>query len=49
MNSYWLESTSASAYPKLEADIQTEVCIVGAGIVGVTLAYLLHKQGIPFV
>ena len=49
MKSYWLESTSANAYPRLEADLQADVCIVGAGIVGVTLAYLLHKQGLNVV
>lgn len=45
MNSYWIESTSIKEYPKLENDIEADVCIVGAGIVGVTLAYLLNKQG----
>ena len=45
MNSYWIERTNIKEYPKLENDIEADVCIVGAGIVGVTLAYLLNKQG----
>lgn len=49
MSSYWLESTSTQLYPKLENDLETDVCIVGAGIVGVTLAYLLHKQGFRII
>lgn len=49
MNSYWLESTNTKDYSKLDNDIETEVSIVGAGMVGVTLAYLLHQQGIKFV
>lgn len=44
MNSYWIENTTAKNYPKLENDIKTDVCIIGAGLVGITLAYLLHKN-----
>lgn len=49
MNSYWIESTNIKEYSKLENDIDADVCIVGAGIVGVTLAYLLNKQGLKVV
>jgi glycine/D-amino acid oxidase-like deaminating enzyme/nitrite reductase/ring-hydroxylating ferredoxin subunit len=31
--------------PRLEADARTDVCIVGAGIAGMTTAYLLAKKG----
>ncbi len=33
------------AYPPLDRDIQTDVCIVGAGIAGMTTAYLLARAG----
>ncbi|WP_072887676.1 FAD-dependent oxidoreductase [Ornithinibacillus halophilus] len=44
--SYWLDSTDIPSYPKLEEKKQTEVGIVGGGIVGLTAAYLLSKQGV---
>lgn len=31
--------------PRLEADLNTDVCVVGAGISGLTTAYLLLKKG----
>jgi glycine/D-amino acid oxidase-like deaminating enzyme len=31
--------------PKLQKNIRTEVCIVGAGIAGLTTAYLLASEG----
>ncbi len=43
--SYWLASTPANYYPALAEDIETEVCIIGGGITGMTTAYLLAKQG----
>jgi glycine/D-amino acid oxidase-like deaminating enzyme/nitrite reductase/ring-hydroxylating ferredoxin subunit len=33
----------------LERDVDTEVCIVGAGIAGLTTAYLLARSGVPVV
>jgi glycine/D-amino acid oxidase-like deaminating enzyme/nitrite reductase/ring-hydroxylating ferredoxin subunit len=43
--SYWLTSASIPSYPKLSTDIEVDVAIVGAGISGITAAYLLSKQG----
>ncbi|MGI2296991.1 FAD-dependent oxidoreductase [Paenibacillus sp. GXUN7292] len=43
--SYWLTSTSIPSYPKLEQNIEVDVAIVGAGITGITTAYLLSKHG----
>ncbi|MBC7475191.1 MAG: FAD-binding oxidoreductase, partial [Candidatus Sericytochromatia bacterium] len=43
--SYWLEFENFSSNSTLIENIQTEVCIVGAGIAGMTTAYLLTKQG----
>ncbi len=44
--SYWLASESIPSFPKLEQDIDVDVAIVGAGITGITTAYLLSKQGL---
>lgn len=46
MNSFWLDSIENSTnFNKLEKDISTDVCIVGAGIFGLTCGYYLTKQG----
>jgi glycine/D-amino acid oxidase-like deaminating enzyme len=42
---YWLASTSETKYPSLEEDIHVDVAIVGGGMVGITSAYLLKKEG----
>ena len=33
------------AFPALDADTRADVCVVGAGIAGITTAYLLAKKG----
>ena len=43
--SLWMATTAAPNESALAEDIQTDVCIVGAGIAGITTAYLLAKQG----
>lgn len=47
--SYWILSTKSKNYEKLSQDLKTSTLIVGAGIVGVTTAYLLAKQGVDVV
>lgn len=42
---YWLASTPETNYPALNEDISVDVAIVGGGMVGVTSAYLLKKEG----
>ncbi len=42
--SLWMEVKIPSP-PSLQANLQTDVCIIGAGIVGLTCAYLLSQQG----
>ena len=46
MNSFWLDSIeNKTNFNKLEKDISTDICIVGAGIFGLTCGYYLTKQG----
>ena len=44
-NSPWEIGDSARRLLPLDADLQTDVCIVGAGISGMTTAYLLAREG----
>jgi glycine/D-amino acid oxidase-like deaminating enzyme/nitrite reductase/ring-hydroxylating ferredoxin subunit len=41
----WTATTAVPEYPPLAADTQADVCIVGAGIAGITTAYLLGRAG----
>src|SRR5687767_4203930 len=43
-NSFWIDDANALEFPKLDSDISVDVAIVGAGITGTTLAYLLSKS-----
>jgi glycine/D-amino acid oxidase-like deaminating enzyme/nitrite reductase/ring-hydroxylating ferredoxin subunit len=43
--SVWQASFTVPEYPPLEHDIETDVCVVGAGIAGLTTAYMLAKAG----
>lgn len=46
MNSFWLSSNeNKNKFKKLDNDISTDICIVGAGIFGLTCGYYLTKQG----
>src|SRR4051812_47052241 len=42
---YWLESAD-TAFPRLAGDLTVDVAVVGAGITGVTAAYLLKRAGL---
>ena len=42
--SFWLDSTVETTFPKMEK-VTVDVAIIGAGIVGITAAYLLKKAG----
>src|SRR5690625_4789730 len=45
--SYWRDSVNLPTFPTLEDEkIMVDVGIVGAGITGITTAYLLSKQGL---
>jgi glycine/D-amino acid oxidase-like deaminating enzyme/nitrite reductase/ring-hydroxylating ferredoxin subunit len=43
--SYWEDSSSVSRYPALDRDVTVDVAIIGAGITGLTAAYLLKRSG----
>jgi glycine/D-amino acid oxidase-like deaminating enzyme/nitrite reductase/ring-hydroxylating ferredoxin subunit len=43
--SFWADTTSDLMAEPLGRDVRADVCIVGAGIAGMTTAYLLARQG----
>ena len=43
--SVWMATADTPAAPKLATDQACDVCIVGAGIAGLTTAYLLAREG----
>src|SRR5687768_8516442 len=43
--SLWMATASTPTYSPLDADASADVCIVGAGIAGITTAYLLSRAG----
>jgi glycine/D-amino acid oxidase-like deaminating enzyme/nitrite reductase/ring-hydroxylating ferredoxin subunit len=43
--SLWVATADVPQYAPLEADTKADVCIVGAGIAGLTTAYLLAREG----
>lgn len=42
----WLDTVSIPSYQSLDQNIDVDICIVGAGITGITLAYLLRDSGL---
>jgi glycine/D-amino acid oxidase-like deaminating enzyme/nitrite reductase/ring-hydroxylating ferredoxin subunit len=44
--SYWQSSATFPRFPSLSADLRVDVVIVGAGLTGITAAYLLKKEGV---
>src|SRR5215210_8988093 len=44
-SSVWMEGSSLPSRPALSKDIAADVCVVGAGIAGLTTAYLLAAEG----
>ena len=41
----WIDDTPIGNFPKLQSNISTDVLVVGAGVTGITTAYLLKKAG----
>ena len=48
MSSYWTQSTKKleKSYTELTENISVDVCIVGAGLVGITSAYFLSDSNL---
>ena len=44
-SSLWKSTSPRVTYPALVNDAEVDVCVVGAGIVGMTTAYLLLREG----
>jgi len=43
--SIWMATANTPSQSRLKENIRTEVCIIGAGIAGMTTAYLLGREG----
>ena len=43
--SVWMATANTPSQARLRENIRTDVCIIGAGIAGMTTAYLLAKEG----
>jgi glycine/D-amino acid oxidase-like deaminating enzyme len=48
-SSIWMATAEVLSRPPLTQDIGAEVCIIGAGIAGMTTAYLLGREGTSVV
>lgn len=47
MKSYWIDSEKEKeGYKTLGKDIETDICIIGGGITGITTAYYLNQYKI---
>src|SRR6266487_6105247 len=42
----WIDDTRIRKFPKLQKNINVDVLVIGAGITGITTAYLLKKAGL---
>lgn len=43
--SIWMATADVPDFPPLDADAETDVCVVGAGIAGLSVAYTLARAG----
>src|ERR1041385_1295753 len=43
---YWLDTAKVRSFPALNRDISVDVLVIGAGITGITAAYLLKQSGL---
>lgn len=43
--SIWMATATVPEFPPLAGDLKADVCVVGAGIAGLTTAYLLSREG----
>ena len=45
-HSYWISSAPEDRHPALGSDIDVDAAVIGAGLVGITAAYLLQREGL---
>ena len=43
--SLWIHTDTPSSHPPLAGNVRADVCVIGAGIAGLTTAYLLARDG----
>jgi ribulose 1,5-bisphosphate synthetase/thiazole synthase len=44
--SYWSATHTFPEFPAIDGDIEVDVVVVGAGLTGITTAYLLKQEGV---
>jgi glycine/D-amino acid oxidase-like deaminating enzyme/nitrite reductase/ring-hydroxylating ferredoxin subunit len=44
--SYWIDSSPPTAYPPLDGERKVDVAVVGAGIAGISAAFMLKRAGL---
>src|SRR5947207_1022640 len=43
---FWIDSAPIQKFPKLQRNISVDVVVVGAGVTGITTAYVLKQTGL---
>src|SRR5438105_12829492 len=43
---FWIDSAPIEKFPRLKRNVTVDVVVVGAGVTGITAAYLLKKAGL---
>jgi glycine/D-amino acid oxidase-like deaminating enzyme/nitrite reductase/ring-hydroxylating ferredoxin subunit len=43
---YWIDSAPIKRFPRLQKNVGVDVLVIGAGVTGITAAYLLKKAGL---
>src|SRR5438105_13823072 len=43
---FWIDSAPIEKFPRLKRNVTVDVVVVGAGVTGITTAYLLKKAGL---
>ena len=46
MNSFWIQNFKTKAYPRLEEDLNADVCIIGGGLTGLSCGYYLTQHNL---
>ena len=49
MESLWEQTWEQPNFPAQDGDLNTDVLIIGGGMVGVLCAYQLHFASVPYV